>query len=166
MKVAVIDGEGGTVGAIIIRKMRQTFGDKIDIWALGTNAIATGQMLKAGANRGAAGEAAITWCAGQVQAIIGPISMLLSRGFLGEITPSIVDAIGSSKALKLILPISHGPAVVVSTIPEPLPSLVDALVNLHLAPLVTGKKTQSAARSTGDGIRTGENGNRDGAPFL
>lgn len=138
MKIAVIDGEGGTIGATIIRKIRQVLGQKVEVWALGTNAIATGQMMKAGANRGAAGESAITCCAAQVDVIVGPISVLITNAYLGEITNDIVRAIGSADALKLILPISQESVRVVSTFPEPLQNMVEGLVNHHLVPLVSG----------------------------
>lgn len=48
IRIAVIDGQGASIGSAIIRKIRQTYGETLEIWALGTNAIATGQMLKAG----------------------------------------------------------------------------------------------------------------------
>jgi len=140
MKIAVIDGEGGAIGTAIIRKIRQLLGQQVELWALGTNAIATGQMLKAGANRGATGENAIICCAPQVDLIVGPISILITNAFLGEITGNIVQAVGSADALKLILPISQEPVRVVSAFPEPLPNMLDGLVNLHIAPLLGGAK--------------------------
>ena len=51
-KICVIDGQGGGIGSAIIKKMKDTFGESIEIIALGTNAIATAQMIKARANRG------------------------------------------------------------------------------------------------------------------
>ncbi|MCD6586671.1 MAG: DUF3842 family protein, partial [Desulfobacteraceae bacterium] len=56
IKFCIIDGQGGGIGATIIKKLRAKFGESLDIIALGTNAIATSQMLKAKANRGASGE--------------------------------------------------------------------------------------------------------------
>ena len=49
----IIDGQGGGIGATIIKKLREKFGESLDIIALGTNAIATSQMLKSRANKGA-----------------------------------------------------------------------------------------------------------------
>ena len=89
VRIAVIDGQGASIGSTIIRKIRQTYGEKVEIWALGTNAIATGQMLKAGANRGATGESAVCHCAHQVDVIIGPISILISNAMMGEVTPAM-----------------------------------------------------------------------------
>jgi len=76
IKIAVIDGQGGGIGATVIKRIREMYSEKIELWALGTNAIATSQMMKAGANRGATGENAVCHCVEQVDAIIGPICSL------------------------------------------------------------------------------------------
>lgn len=140
MKIAVIDGQGGTIGATIIRKIKQSFGEEVEVWALGTNAIATSQMMKAGANRGATGESAICWSVGKANVIVGAITILVSHGFLGEITPPMVHAIGASRASKLLLPFTQEALAVVGTTVEPLPHMVDTLVSSCLTPLVFRKK--------------------------
>lgn len=55
-RVCVVDGQGGGIGATIIKALKARYGESIEVWALGTNAVATSQMLRAGANRGATGE--------------------------------------------------------------------------------------------------------------
>ena len=55
MRIGVVDGQGGGIGSAVIRRIKERYGERIDITALGTNAIATAQMLKARANRGASG---------------------------------------------------------------------------------------------------------------
>ena len=52
MRVCVIDGQGGGIGGVIIRRLKEEFGETVEVLALGTNAIATAQMMKAHANRG------------------------------------------------------------------------------------------------------------------
>ena len=89
VRIAVIDGQGASIGSTIIRKIRQTYGEEVEVWALGTNAIATGQMLRAGANRGATGESAVCYSAGQVDVIVGPLSILVSNAMMGELTPAM-----------------------------------------------------------------------------
>ncbi|HYA43225.1 MAG TPA: DUF3842 family protein [Syntrophobacteraceae bacterium] len=133
MRIAVIDGQGGGIGSVIVKRIKEVFGERAELWALGTNAIATAQMMKAGANRGATGENAIRQCAGQAEIIIGPIAILLANAMMGEMTPSMVRAIGESKAAKLILPITQEPISVVGTIREPLPHMVDRLISEHLS---------------------------------
>ncbi|HIJ69012.1 MAG TPA: DUF3842 family protein, partial [Deltaproteobacteria bacterium] len=97
MRIAVIDGQGGGIGTAIIKRIREVFGERTELWALGTNAIATAQMMKAGANRGATGENAIRHSAAQADVIVGPIAILLANAMMGEMTKSKVKAIGESK---------------------------------------------------------------------
>ena len=139
-RIAVIDGQGASIGSTIIRKIRQKYGEKVEIWALGTNAIATGQMLKAGANQGATGESAVSYSVGQVDAIVGSISILVSNAMMGEITPAMALAVGDSRAVKLLLPLSTEPVTVVGVVSDPLPHLVDKLVNEHLSGIIWRKK--------------------------
>jgi hypothetical protein len=133
LRIAVVDGQGGGIGATIIKRIREVFTETIELWALGTNAIATSQMMKAGANRGATGENAVCHCVEQVDAVIGPIAILICHAMMGEVTPRMVQAIGSAQAHKFILPLTQEPLVVIGTIREPLPHLVEKLVSDHLS---------------------------------
>jgi hypothetical protein len=137
IRIAVIDGQGGGIGATIIKRIREVCSEAIELWALGTNAIATSQMMKAGANRGATGENAVCHCVEQVDAVIGPISILLCNAMMGEVTPRMVQAIGSSPARKFVLPLTQEPLVVVGVVREPLPHLVEKLVSEHLPALLS-----------------------------
>ena len=128
IRIAVVDGQGGGIGATIIKKIKEVYGEKVEVWALGTNAIATAQMMKARANRGATGENAICRSVNQVDVIVGPISILIANAMMGELTPSMAEAIGTTKAQKLLLPLSQEAVFVVGTVREPLPHLVEKLV--------------------------------------
>lgn len=55
MKVVVIDGQSGRMGQVLIERVKAA-ALPCDIVAVGTNAIATSAMLKAGADAGATGE--------------------------------------------------------------------------------------------------------------
>ncbi len=136
MRIAVIDGQGGGIGTAIIKKVKEVLGESVEIWALGTNAIATAQMMKAGANRGATGENAIGRCAALVHVITGPISIVVAHAMMGEVTPRMVEAIGASPAGKFLLPLTQEPVFVVGAVREPLPHLVDKLVHEHLRTLI------------------------------
>ncbi len=135
-RIAVIDGQGGGIGTTIIKKIKDVYGERTEVWALGTNAIATAQMMKAGANRGATGDNAIRYCAGQVDIIIGPVSILIANAMMGEVTPSIVQAIGESRGQKILLPLTQESIAVVGTIREPLPHMVERLISEHLSHLI------------------------------
>ncbi len=56
MKIGVLDGQGGGIGSTVIKKLREEFGEKVEVIALGTNSMATAQMMKARANKGATGK--------------------------------------------------------------------------------------------------------------
>jgi hypothetical protein len=139
MRLAVIDGQSAGIGSAIIRKIRQTFGNEVEIWALGANDIATTQMMKAGANRGATGESSICDAVHQVDIIIGSLAILISNAMMGEITPAMAMATGASRARKLLLPIISEPVAVVGAISSPLPHLLDRLISEHLAALLNAE---------------------------
>lgn len=154
LRIAVIDGQGGCVGSTIIKKIKRAHGEKIEIWALGTNAAATSQMMKARANRGASGESAICYSVYHVDIITGPISIVICNAMMGEVTASMVQAIGGSTALKLLLPIAQEPVRVVGTITEPLPHLVDRLLYEHLNPILAQVKIADVRRFAGPAEET------------
>ncbi|MFO7709216.1 MAG: DUF3842 family protein [Desulfobacterales bacterium] len=138
-KICVIDGQGGGIGSSIIRKVKQAFDESVEVIALGTNAVATAQMLKARANRGATGENAIRRTAPVVDVILGPIGIVLADAMMGEVSPAIAQAVASSPAPKLLLPLSQENVTVVGSSPLPLPKLVDELIETHLRPLIEGR---------------------------
>jgi hypothetical protein len=126
--VAVIDGQGGGIGSLIIKRLREAFGEEIEVIGLGTNAMATGAMLKAGANKGASGENAIIQTVKTVDAIIGATAIILANSMMGELTPKMAEAIGSSPAMKCLLPLKIPEVEIIGAPKEPLPHLVDQLI--------------------------------------
>jgi len=76
----------------------------VHVRAVGTNALATAAMLKAGAAEGATGENAVIYNARQADVLLGPIGILAANGLLGEVTPRMAEAIGGSDAVKILLP--------------------------------------------------------------
>lgn len=127
-RIYVIDGQGGGIGATLIKYLRAEFGENIELIALGTNAIATAQMLKAGANNGASGENAICRTAAKADCIIGPIAITWANTMLGEVTPKMAEAITSSPALKVLIPLYRERFEIVGVVKEPLPHLVQEAV--------------------------------------
>ncbi|MFX1369120.1 MAG: DUF3842 family protein [Promethearchaeota archaeon] len=127
-RICVIDGQGGGIGATLIKYLKAEFGEHVELIALGTNAIATAQMLKAGANRGASGENAICRTVAEADCIVGPIAITWANAMLGELTPKMAEAIMSSSSIKLLLPLSQEKAEIIGLAKEPLPHLVEASV--------------------------------------
>lgn len=131
-RICVIDGQGGGIGSTVIKKLKDLFGETVEIIALGTNAIATAQMLKARANRGASGENAIVQIAGKVDIIIGTVAIIMAHSMMGEVTPKIAEAVASSSAKKLLIPLSQENVEIVGVAPIPLPHLIEALIQENL----------------------------------
>ena len=127
MRIAVIDGQGGGIGKHIVEQLRKRL-PELEILALGTNALATGAMLRAGATEGASGESAICYNADRVEIIVGSVGIMMVYGLLGEITATMTTAISSSRADKLLLPIQRGNILLVGVPRTPLPHQIEALV--------------------------------------
>ena len=130
LKLMVLDGQGGGIGATLIKGLRASLGLNLEILALGTNSIATSRMMKAGANRGGSGENAIVHTAQKVDVIIGPISILMANAMMGELTPEMAIAVSSSTARKILIPLTQEEIKIVGVSKEPLPHLVNQVVKM------------------------------------
>jgi 4-hydroxy-L-threonine phosphate dehydrogenase PdxA len=129
VRIAVVDGQGGGIGRHIVEKIRREFPEDVEILALGTNALATSVMLKAGANEGATGENAVTFNAGKVDIILGPISIAFPNSMLGEMTPAMASAVTSSGAKKILIPLNRSGVDIVGLRSEPLPHMIEEVVS-------------------------------------
>lgn len=126
----VMDGQGGGIGAAIIKGLRESVGNDLVILSLGTNSIATSRMLKAGANRGGTGQNAIVRTSQIVDVIIGPLSIIIGNSMMGEVTPEMALAVCSSEAKKVLLPLTQEKVRIVGFLGQPLPHLVDQVVKI------------------------------------
>jgi hypothetical protein len=136
-KIGVIDGQGGGIGSTIIKKIKELYGESVEVVALGTNAIATAQMLKAGANRGASGENAIVQTIKSVDVILGPLGIVIAHAMMGEVTPGIAEGVAGSAAAKFLLPLSQENVTIVGVARLPMPHLIDELISMYLHDLIT-----------------------------
>jgi hypothetical protein len=132
----------------LILKIKERLGESVEIVALGTNAIATAQMLKAKANRGASGENAIVRTSQQVDMIVGPLAIILAHAMMGELTPAMAAAVAASPAPKLLLPLTQENVTVIGSSIGPLPHLVAELVETLVAQI---DKSSGAADKMKDG---------------
>ncbi len=74
---------------------------------MGTNTLATSNMLKAGADHGATGENAVAVGCRKADLIIGPVGIAIADSMYGEITPAMAAAVGQSDAKKLLIPMNQ-----------------------------------------------------------
>lgn len=105
-KVLVIDAQGGGIGKQLIAEMKKA-ALEVEIIAVGTNSIATEQMLKAGADHAATGENPVLVNSRNVDMILGPVGIVIADSMYGEITPKMACAVGQSSAAKILIPINH-----------------------------------------------------------
>lgn len=132
-KICVIDGQGGGIGATIIKRLKERFEEKIEVLALGTNAIATAQMLKARANKGASGSNAIVQTCKRADVIIGPVGIIIPNAMMGEVTPDMARAVAGADGVKVLLPLTQENLEIVGVSGLPLPQLIDELLDKHLS---------------------------------
>lgn len=106
MKILVIDGQGGQIGAQLVKEITANF-NNINLTAIGTNAVATQAMLKAGAKNGATGENPVVVACRKADVIIGPIGIVIADSLLGEITEKMALAVSKSNAVRILLPMNR-----------------------------------------------------------
>jgi len=134
MVIAVVDGMGGSIGTQIVLQLRQALPEETVIMALGTNAIATGSMMKAKATRGATGENAVAFSIVEAEIIMGSLSIVVPNSMMGEVTPKIATAVASAPGRKILLPVSNPPLDLLGISRKPLQQLIKdaiALVQRH-----------------------------------
>ena len=126
-KIVVIDGQGGKIGSLLVDRLKAEAGD-YEIYAVGTNSIATSAMMKAGADFGATGEnPAIVNCK-DADIIVGPLGIVVADSLLGEITPSMSVAIGQSSAQKILLPINRCNHYIIGARDLPVSDLIELAI--------------------------------------
>lgn len=133
MKVVIIDGQGGKMGQSVIAQLKKSL-PKLPVIAIGTNSIATSAMLKAGADAGATGENPVIVASRDADLIIGPIGIVIADSLLGEITPAMAEAIGRSRAYKILIPVNRCNHYVVGcedlTLTESIAQVIKQVENL------------------------------------
>lgn len=125
MKILIIDGQGGKMGKAVVAQLK-TACPYLILTAIGTNSIATSAMLKAGADFGATGENPVIVACRDADIVIGPLGIVIADSLLGEITPAMACAVGSSPALKILIPVNrHCRHIIVGCQELPLTSYIN-----------------------------------------
>ena len=105
MNVTIIDGQGGQLGAQLVKEITNQFPD-INVIAIGTNSVATATMLKAGSKNAATGENSVIVACRKADIIIGPVGIVITDSLLGEITDKMAIAVGRSDAVRILIPMN------------------------------------------------------------
>lgn len=105
MNVLIIDGQGGQLGAQLVKSISSSFSD-VKLTAIGTNAVATSAMLKAGAKNAATGENPVIVACRKADVIIGPVGIVITDSLMGEITDKMAVAIARADAVRILIPVN------------------------------------------------------------
>ncbi|WP_458407039.1 DUF3842 family protein [Anaerotignum sp.] len=106
MNILVIDGQGGHLGSQLIKAILGNF-KEAKVVAVGTNAIATAAMLKAGAHQASTGENPVVVACRKADVIIGPIGIVIADAMFGEVTPKMAMTVGQADAVRILLPVNR-----------------------------------------------------------
>lgn len=134
MKIVVIDGQGGRLGRLLVEGVKARL-PQAQVYALGTNAVATAAMLKAGADFGATGENPVLRGVADADGVLGPVGVVVANAILGEVTPAMAEAVGSCRAKKFLIPMNSCGVLVAGVEEQPLPAYVAQAVEALAAEL-------------------------------
>ncbi|MDR0293227.1 MAG: DUF3842 family protein [Oscillospiraceae bacterium] len=126
MNILVIDGMGGGIGKSIIEHIKAEISGVV-ITAVGTNSLATSAMLKAGASCGATGENAVVYNCAEADYIIGVTGIVIANSMHGEISPKMAEAVSSSPAHKILIPIDKCNVTVLGVVEKPVQFYIDEI---------------------------------------
>lgn len=105
-RIMIMDGQGGGVGRSLVEALSARY-PEAELIAVGTNAMATANMMKGGCAQGATGENAVVCNAREADVIVGPIGIIMANAMLGEVTPRMAEAVSSSSARILLIPMNR-----------------------------------------------------------
>ena len=123
MKIVVVDGQGGRLGKMLVEGVKARL-PQAQVYAIGTNSIATATMLKAGADFGATGENPVIRGVMDADGVLGPVGIVVAHAILGEVTPAMAEAVGGCRAKKFLVPMNSCGVVVAGVKEESLQTYV------------------------------------------
>lgn len=131
MNILVIDGQGGRLGRKLVESIRETCPDAV-ITAVGTNSMATQNMMNSNcADRLATGENAVIVACRSAQIIVGPLGVATADALLGEISPAMANAVASSPAQRVLIPMNLCDTYVAGVVKGSAAILQDALDHIR-----------------------------------
>lgn len=128
-RVLIIDGQGGNMGRQLVEQLLLQSSVTLEITVVGTNAIATANMLKASALvQGATGENAVLVGCRKADIIVGPVGIVMADALMGEITPAMANAVAQSPAYKVLLPVNKCGHFIVGVREDSMSQLINQAV--------------------------------------
>lgn len=127
MHILIIDGQGGKIGKLLIEGVREKL-PQAEITAIGTNSIATANMLKAGPDQAATGENPVSVASQTADVILGPMGIVIADALVGEVTAEMAAAIGRSRARKVLIPLNKCDTIIAGVASLSMSELVSQAV--------------------------------------
>ena len=138
VNILVLDGQGGRMGKTLTEEIRKIC-PGAEITAVGTNSIATGNMMKADcADHYATGENAVIVACRTADVIVGPLGITMADAMMGEISPAMANAVASSLARRVLIPMNLCSTYVAGTVKGSAAILSDAMQ--YIRQLTEGEK--------------------------
>ncbi len=106
MNITIIDGQGGQLGAQLVKEISAQF-PFVTLTAIGTNAVATAAMIKAGAKNAATGENPVVVACRKANVIIGPVGIVIADSLLGEVTEKMALSVARADATRILIPMNR-----------------------------------------------------------
>ena len=131
-RILVINGQGGNLGCQLIKLINEQLSN-VEIHAVGTNSMATNNMLKTGTVIAATGENAVIVGCRKADIIVGPIGIVIADALMGEITPEMAKAVGQSNAKRVLIPVNKCDTLIAGIGNVPMATLLqDAVDKIRL----------------------------------
>ena len=129
MHILIIDGQGGKIGrAVAEAVLKERPAARLSV--IGTNAIATSNMMRSGVKDAATGENPVAVMAPRADVIIGPIGIVIADSLMGEVTPKMALAVVQSRAKKILIPLNRCDNMVVGVEDIPLAEMIRRTIEL------------------------------------
>ena len=129
MQILIIDGQGGKIGrAVAEAVLKERPAARLSV--IGTNAIATSNMMRSGVKDAATGENPVAVMAPRADVIIGPVGIVIADSLMGEVTPKMALAVGQSRAKKILIPLNRCDNMVVGVEDIPLAEMIRRTIEL------------------------------------
>lgn len=128
MELLVVDGQGGRIGQQLVRGIVARH-PKLQVFAVGTNSLATAAMLKGGASQGATGENALLVACRRADVILGPLGIVIADALMGEISPAMAVAVAQARARRILIPLNQCDNLVAGVADMPVGRLLDSAVD-------------------------------------
>lgn len=128
MKIVIIDGQGGSIGASLVSKIKDK-NINCTVYGIGTNYFASKAMKKAGADIIATGENASIVNSKDADYILGTTGIVIADSLHGEISEKMAVAIGRSSAYRILIPFDCCKTHIVATEKSTIEDLLDVAVN-------------------------------------